>query len=293
VHAPAPIVFDVARHFNLQSVPLIRTIFGLRARILGAGSAWDQNSLTPDDLLRMGWATLAEEPGHLFIAGAACQPWQADVVFTPIGPERFRLYVEPNRVKVAWTLEAQSLGSELTRLATETRAVGTDAVARSRFRRPADPRTQPTGWWGVEFLAGGAMLECAKDRRFVRARARSPAADAPVVGPQAGGRVEGNFTRAERRTLRQPASEAHARELDEALRDLASAFTDWKAQRIDGFTLAQTIHEFHDGIARDLWARYGPVSSEVAVWMALEAGVIRPGEVPTELRAKVGMRPER
>jgi len=67
--------------------------------------------------------------------------------------------------------------------------------------------------------------------------------------------VERNFTRTERKTLRQLASEAHARELDEALRDLASAFTDWKAQRIDGFTLAQSIHEFHDGIARDLWAR--------------------------------------
>jgi hypothetical protein len=135
VHAPAPIVFDVARHFNLQSVPLIRRIFALRAKILGAGPGSDQNSLAPDDLLRMGWATLAEEPGHVFIAGAACQPWQADVVFTPIGPERFRLYAEPNRVKVAWTLEAESQGSELTRFATETRALGTDALARSRFRR--------------------------------------------------------------------------------------------------------------------------------------------------------------
>jgi hypothetical protein len=104
--------------------------------------------------------------------------------------------------------------------------------------------------------------------------------------------VERNFTRTERRTLRKLASQAYARELDEALRDLASAFTDWKAQRIDGFTLAQTIHEFHDGIARDLWARYEPVSPEVAVRMALEAGVIRPGEVPTELHAKLGVRRE-
>jgi hypothetical protein len=104
--------------------------------------------------------------------------------------------------------------------------------------------------------------------------------------------VERSFTRSERNTLRKLASEAYARELDAALRDLASAFTDWKAQRIDGFMLAQTIHEFHDGIARDLWGRYERLAPELAVRLALEAGVIRSSEVPTELQAKLGTRPE-
>lgn len=105
--------------------------------------------------------------------------------------------------------------------------------------------------------------------------------------------MERNFTRTERKTLRQLASEAYARELDEALRDLASAFTDWTAQRIDGFALAQTIHEFHDGIARDLWARYERLSPELAVRLALEAGVIHSDEVPTELQAKLGVQSAR
>jgi len=104
--------------------------------------------------------------------------------------------------------------------------------------------------------------------------------------------VKRKFTRTERRTLCKLADEAYARELDEALRDLASAFANWKAQRIDGFALAQTIHEFHDGIVRDLWARYQPQAPEVAVRLALEAGVIRPEEMPTELQAKLGVRRE-
>jgi hypothetical protein len=38
-------------------------------------------------------------------------------------------------VKIAWTLEAEPLGDELTRFATETRAAATDAEARAKFRR--------------------------------------------------------------------------------------------------------------------------------------------------------------
>jgi hypothetical protein len=33
-------------------------------------------------MLGLGWICLAEEPGHFFVAGAVCQPWQANVVFS-------------------------------------------------------------------------------------------------------------------------------------------------------------------------------------------------------------------
>jgi hypothetical protein len=83
----------------------------------------------------MGWGVLTEVPGRLFVAGAVCQPWQADVVFTPVTSDRFAAYAEPDRVKIAWTLEAEPLGPALSRFATETRAVATDAQARARFRK--------------------------------------------------------------------------------------------------------------------------------------------------------------
>jgi hypothetical protein len=86
-------------------------------------------------MLSLGWRCLAEEPGRFFIAGAACQPWKADVVFAPLRPEEFASYAEPDRVKIAWTLEVHELAPEETRFVTETRAVATDAAAHAKFQR--------------------------------------------------------------------------------------------------------------------------------------------------------------
>jgi hypothetical protein len=83
----------------------------------------------------IGWGLLAEEPGRLLVLGAACQPWLADVTFRPIPPEQFLTFNEPRQVKIAWTIEADSLGPALTRHSTETRVVSTDEEARTRFRR--------------------------------------------------------------------------------------------------------------------------------------------------------------
>jgi len=135
VRAPAHVVFDVARDFDLQSVPLVRALFRLRAQALGGRDVRELGPVNVASLLRMGWSTLEERSGRVFIAGAACRPWQADVVFTPIPADRFRTYAEPEPVKIAWTLEVEPLGFDRSRLETETRAVGTDPAARRRFRR--------------------------------------------------------------------------------------------------------------------------------------------------------------
>jgi hypothetical protein len=136
IWAPAGLVLHVARTFDLQSILLIRALFWLRAKILGARTpAARQPTGLVADMLALGWGCLADEPGHCFVAGAACQPWQADVVFTPLAPEQFATYAEPARVKIAWTLEAEALGPALTRFATETRVVATDDQARTTFRR--------------------------------------------------------------------------------------------------------------------------------------------------------------
>lgn len=136
VRAPAAFVLDVARDFDPESLPAVHAIFWLRERFMGARR--DRGDL-PRGLvawtLAMGWGTLAEETGRFFVAGASCQPWKADVVFTPIPPERFAYSAEPGRVKIAWTLEAEPLGPAACRFASETRAVATDSGAREKFRR--------------------------------------------------------------------------------------------------------------------------------------------------------------
>jgi nucleotide-binding universal stress UspA family protein len=136
VHAPAALVLEAARAFDLFSLPLVRAIFWLRARTLGSkrAAAFPRRGLR-ETTLGLGWGELSSDADRNYVAGAACQPWLADVVFQPIPPERFASFSEPDRVKIAWTLEADAVEPAVTRLATETRAVATDEAARVKFRR--------------------------------------------------------------------------------------------------------------------------------------------------------------
>jgi hypothetical protein len=136
IDAPADLVMQVAADFDMQSLPIVKAIFRLRERLMGAAPGAPR---VPQGILSetksLGWGLLAEQSGRLIVCGAACQPWLADVKFTPIAPERFAAFAEPDQVKIAWTLEAEPLGPALTRFAQETRVVATDAPARIKFRR--------------------------------------------------------------------------------------------------------------------------------------------------------------
>lgn len=137
VRAPATAVMDVAEHFDLQSLPVVRAIFWLRSKLLGAAPP------APDlfgkglvaSTMAQGWGELSRGPGRALVMGAVTQPWKADVIFTAIAAEHFAGYAEPGRVKIVWTIETEPLGPSLTRLRTETRAVATDAAAQRQFLR--------------------------------------------------------------------------------------------------------------------------------------------------------------
>ena len=135
VRAPADRVFDLAKRLDLRSVGPVRAIFRLRELLLGARRVERPPRGLVEETLALGWGVLAEDPGRFFAAGAVCQPWLADVTFQAVEPEGFASYAVPGRVKIAWTLEARPLSPGLTRFVTETRAAGTDADARDRFRR--------------------------------------------------------------------------------------------------------------------------------------------------------------
>lgn len=137
IKAPADLVFDVAMRFDLQSIPLVRGIFWLRGKVMGA--APERTPRTPQgfiaETMRLGWGVLAHRQGREIVMGAAVQPWKADVQFRAIPPEQFAEFAQPDLVKIAWTLEAEPLGHELSRFASETRVVATDAAARAKFLR--------------------------------------------------------------------------------------------------------------------------------------------------------------
>jgi len=133
-YAPASIVMEVARNFDLESISLVRWTFWLRAKLLRALATLARPTALISNMTELGWGVLAEEPGKYLLAGAFCQPWEGNVAFQPIPPERFASFAEPGQVKIVWTLEVESLGPNLTRLATETRVRATDDAARAKFR---------------------------------------------------------------------------------------------------------------------------------------------------------------
>jgi hypothetical protein len=135
IHAPAGLVFDLARSYDLRSLAPVRAIFRLRAWFLGSRQAPGPPRGLVEETLSLGWGVLEEQPGRYFAAGAVCQPWLADVVFKALPPPEFASYAGPDRVKIVWTLEAEPLAEDVTRFATETRAAATDAGARAKFRR--------------------------------------------------------------------------------------------------------------------------------------------------------------
>ena len=95
-----------------------------------------------------------------------------------------------------------------------------------------------------------------------------------------------DITKREMKELRALAGEAYRRELDGALRDIASAFTEWEAGKLDGFTLSDRIHEFHNGIARELWRNYNYVPTTGLIYSALARGVLTLDEIPAALQER-------
>jgi hypothetical protein len=136
VHAPAALVLETARNLDMFSIAPVRAIFWLRGRMLGAKEQPPRRARgLIEDALAMGWGLLAEQPGRFVVMGAVCQPWVADVVFTPVPAAEFASASLADRVKIAWTVEAEALDESTTRFANETRAVATDDQARTKFRR--------------------------------------------------------------------------------------------------------------------------------------------------------------
>ncbi|TAK17941.1 MAG: hypothetical protein EPO35_02070 [Acidobacteria bacterium] len=134
VQAPAALTFATAAAFDLQSLWPIRAIFRLRELLLRSRNPRPPSLGILTELPAFGWGQLALEPDHLFVAGAFCQPWLADVHFTPLDAQTFPLFREPGYVKIAWTLEVDPVTEHTCVLRTETRAAATDSQTQVRFK---------------------------------------------------------------------------------------------------------------------------------------------------------------
>lgn len=135
IHAPADVVFDVARHADLLGDPLVAAIFRIRGLVMGDRQRARPTTGLVAETLALGWGVLSYTAGRALVMGAVARPWARDVTFSAVDPNEFAAFSDPDLVKIVWSLEAESRGPALTRFWTETRVEATDAEARRKFSR--------------------------------------------------------------------------------------------------------------------------------------------------------------
>lgn len=95
------------------------------------------------------------------------------------------------------------------------------------------------------------------------------------------------FSKSEKRRLRELAAEAHENELSEALDELFEEFTKWADNAFGASELNEKIHEFHNGISRELYTRYVLNEPRLAVSIGLSRKAISRSQVEPELLQKL------
>jgi hypothetical protein len=136
IDAPADLVFYDSTKLDLQSLPLVRAIFRMRAWLMSDTMEPGRKPLgLVADSMVLGWGLLAHTPCRTMVMGAVAKPWTRNVTFRAVEPDQFAAFDEPDYVKIVWTLEAEPMAPGRTRFRTETRVVATDASSRGKFLR--------------------------------------------------------------------------------------------------------------------------------------------------------------
>ena len=91
------------------------------------------------------------------------------------------------------------------------------------------------------------------------------------------------FTKAQRRRLRELGAIAHERDLSAELSKLETEFGRWRAGEIDAHELSDHIHRFHQGPARKLFLEYDHSNLDFAVAHAIHRGLITEEEAGADV----------
>lgn len=96
-----------------------------------------------------------------------------------------------------------------------------------------------------------------------------------------------HFTKLEIKELRKLAGLAYERELARALGALEKNFKHWRENKITAFDLSDLIHQFHNGISRDLWSFYERGNIEMIAARAIINGIISKSEISPGILEKL------
>ena len=94
------------------------------------------------------------------------------------------------------------------------------------------------------------------------------------------------FTKAERKTLRELSGLTYEAEAHLMLEELDAEFQSWRAGELESSELLRAIHEFHQEQSRELWSRYQALKEPEIVARGVVYGFLKE-PVPEELRAKL------
>jgi hypothetical protein len=86
-----------------------------------------------------------------------------------------------------------------------------------------------------------------------------------------------------KRLLREHMTEAYERELYRELTKLDKHFAEWRNGKISSGELSHRIHQYENGLARDLFKQYNHGEDDMNVAYAIVSGILDREQVPAEL----------
>jgi hypothetical protein len=95
------------------------------------------------------------------------------------------------------------------------------------------------------------------------------------------------FTKREKAELKELAGAAWEAELKAELEKLFEDFLKWADNGMDAFDLSERIHQFHNGVSRELYGRYTSLDPEITVPRAIALGILGEGELGEALLQKL------
>ena len=100
------------------------------------------------------------------------------------------------------------------------------------------------------------------------------------------------YNKSTRKILRELAAESYERELGKNLDELLDKFYAWKNGEIMSSELSHFIHEFHNGISRELYNIYNNLDEDFLVARAVASKILTEDEVPKNVLEEISSRIE-
>lgn len=126
ISASASVIYQATRTVDLSSSWVVRSLFRLRGLPI--------HGIALDDLKRIRFLPLLEQPPDGFVLGIVGQFWRPSGHLLAFEPSNFIDLIQPGYAKAIWSFDISPTSGSASRLRTVTRVVCPDQASRRRFR---------------------------------------------------------------------------------------------------------------------------------------------------------------